>query len=144
MSTAHNVLTTTEGILGLSGFTDNARSLGCITKSISSIGIAPNNTVSPSTNAPVKQLRLANCTRSGPTYGTEIRAPFATVTSLFSISCKSNCTAICSGMHTVIASESTSASTLMGDSLVLLGLERDILADTNPIYFYAIILYEKV
>lgn len=47
-------------ILGLSGFTSIERDRGFTTRSMSSIGIAPNNTWSPMTRAPVKPVRFLN------------------------------------------------------------------------------------
>jgi len=55
-----NSLTTAEGILGLSGFTVTFCIREFTTKSISSSGMAPNNTSSPKTRAPVKQVLFSN------------------------------------------------------------------------------------
>jgi len=55
-------LTTAEGIFGLSGLTVTFCILELTTRSISSIGMAPNKTLSPEMSAPVKQVLFSNFT----------------------------------------------------------------------------------
>lgn len=55
------------GILGLKGFTLTRCRAGSITRSMSSIGIAPSNTWFPKTKAPVMQSRPSISMRTGPT-----------------------------------------------------------------------------
>lgn len=75
-------------MLGLSGFTVTCSNREFTTKSMSSSGIEPSNTFSPSTKAPVKHERFSKRTCTGPTYGTSVCRPSATVTSRRSSSSK--------------------------------------------------------
>ena len=61
------VLTMADGMLGLSGFTVTSCNLEFTTRSMSSSGIEPSSTPSPSTKAPVKQDRFSKRTSTGPT-----------------------------------------------------------------------------
>lgn len=54
-------------MFGEEGFTLNLKYFGCTTKSISSIGIAPNKHWSPKTIAPTKQILFSKTTFIGPT-----------------------------------------------------------------------------
>ncbi len=54
-------------IFGLSGLTSNTLVLGVMSKSMSSIGIAPSKTWSPMTKAPAKPMRFLKWISMGPT-----------------------------------------------------------------------------
>ena len=71
---------------GCSGFTINLFSLGCISTSISSIGIAPSSiSVSPgNTMALQVAVRFSNCTSIGPTMSNSIGLPSASCAIRFS------------------------------------------------------------
>lgn len=56
-----------RGTSGLFGFTATFSSREFTTKSMSSSGIEPSSTLSPSTKAPVKQERFSKRTSTGPT-----------------------------------------------------------------------------
>ena len=56
-----------QAMLGLSGFTSTVRDLGDTTRSMSSIGIAPNRTSFPMTIAPPKPTRFLKWISNGPT-----------------------------------------------------------------------------
>lgn len=68
-ATAHapNYFAMEQAMLGLSGFTSTVRDLGETTRSMSSIGIAPNRTSFPMTIAPPKPTRFLKWISNGPT-----------------------------------------------------------------------------
>ena len=87
------------GMFGADGLTVIRCSLGETTKSMSSMGMAPNNTWSPITKAPTKQSRPSIETRTGPAYLTSWCEPSAVTTSRSFNAVSLNCKAICSGMQ---------------------------------------------
>ena len=71
-------------MFGLTGFTDSFNNFGITTRSMSSIGTAPNNTSSPIISAPTKQFLFSKFTITGPAYGMVWELPSAVVASLVS------------------------------------------------------------
>ena len=106
---------------------------GCTTRSISSIGTAPNKGSLPRTKAPVKQKRLPKSIRMGPTNGTCLMLPSAMVTDRFSNSSSCNSTAIVSVMLIINAPVSATQRVSRAVNSGFCGLLSSTVVSVNPI-----------